>query len=414
MGTERKRRILVIAPKSYPCDHSFLENVFAESFPRLGVEVFFVLNGRTFRLPWRKELWKGNVVFIRPAFIRERGMGRWFQSVVARMNVLVIPLILWRVKPDFVFVRTEVFTCLAVIALSTLLRRKGRIFYHYNWPLYEKEYQELLKGRGLRRLFKKTESFLQRRLLNLVFRKADRIYSISPLMRQKLINEGRVEAGRISSLPLAASEVHDLEQKRREWRNSIRKACGLDDRFVAIYIGSLLGIREASLFLEIAAQAMALIGDAFHLLIVGADMETQRASWTAEAFQRNLSKVVTVVTRIPRERVPQWLCAADVGLSPIPPTAYFEISSPTKIYEYMAVGCPFVSSRIPEVLGILKKAEAGLLSDHSAADYALALKTLYENESLRDRCSREGLRFTKDIHNYKILSSTFLEQIAGR
>jgi hypothetical protein len=44
-------------------------------------------------------------------------------------------------------------------------------------------------------------------------------------------------------------------------------------------------------------------------------------------------------------------------------------------------------------------------------DYAVALKKLYDDETLRDKCEKEGLRFTRDIHNYRILSRAFLRQI---
>jgi glycosyltransferase involved in cell wall biosynthesis len=413
MGPERKRRILVIAPKSFPCDHSFLENVFAQAFPKLGMEVFFVLNGNSFCFPWQKQIWRGNVVFVRPSIRRERGGRRWIQSVLTRMNILLIPFIIQKVKPDFIFVRTEVFTCLLAIALSTLKRKKARVFYHYNWPFYEKEYQDFLNGKGHHRLIQRMERIVQRKSLDLVFRRANHIFSISSSMRQKLIEEGRIEAGRISPMSLAASEIEGLDQMRLEWRKSIREAFGLDNKFVVVYIGSLSDIREAGLFLEIAAQGKTMIGDTFHLMIIGAESPAQKASWVQEAAKRDLSEIISFVKRVPREKVPEFLCAADVGLSPIPLTSYFEVSSPTKVYEYMAAGCPFVSSRIPEVVRILQKAEAGILADHSAVNYALALKALYDDEALRERCSKEGLRFTKEIHNYRILSSAFLEQIAG-
>jgi glycosyltransferase involved in cell wall biosynthesis len=413
MGPERKRRILVIAPKSFPCDHSFLENVFAQAFPKLGMEVFFVLNGNSFCFPWQKQIWRGNVVFVRPSIRRERGGRRWIQSVLTRMNILLIPFIIQKVKPDFIFVRTEVFTCLLAIALSTLKRKKARVFYHYNWPFYEKEYQDFLNGKGHHRLIQRMERIVQRKSLDLVFRRANHIFSISSSMRQKLIEEGRIEAGRISPMSLAASEIEDLDRKRPEWRKTIREAFELGDQFVVVYIGSLSDIREGGLFLEIADHGKAMIGKSFHLMIVGAESNGQKAWWEREAAKRDLSETMTFVKRVPRKKVVEFLCAGDVGLSPIPLTPYFEISSPTKVYEYMAAGCPFVSSKIPEVIRILEKAEAGLLSEHSPVDYASALKTLYTDEALRERCGKEGLRFTKDIHNYRILSSAFLEQIAG-
>ena len=79
----------------------------------------------------------------------------------------------------------------------------------------------------------------------------------------------------------------------------------------------------------------------------------------------------------------------------------------------MAAGCPFVSSKIPEVVSLLEKSRAGLLSDHNARSYAAAIKIFYEDEDLRKRCGREGLRFTQEIHNYEILSYNFLQKITN-
>ena len=407
-----KKRFLIIAPNTFPSDHSFLENVFVKTFPKAGHEVFFILNGLDHVFPWKIEKWGATTVFVRPRVKQKSLLNRFLNSVLIRLNTFLILLLVFRVRPDIIFVRSELFPCLIAITFSVLSKKKIKVCYHYNWPLYEKTLLKLKRIKDLGTLLKKIERLFQQFLLSIVFNKADYIFTISEAMRNMLILEGRINGKKVSALPLAANVIEDLSLKYLPWRQSIRQKLSLKNKFITIYIGSLDELREPEILIETTIYAKEFVGMNFHLLIVGATSEQKRAL-LQKANVRGVSDYITIMERIKRESIAEFICAADVGFSPIPVIPIFEISSPTKIYEYMAAGCPFVSSKIPEVVSLLEKSRAGLLSDHNARSYAAAIKIFYEDEDLIKRCGREGLRFTQEIHNYEILSYNFLQKITN-
>ena len=411
MNNPIKKRILVFAPKTFPNDHSFLESVFVDTLPRWGTEVFFVMNGAHSWFRLKKEMWRTTTVFVRPGLNPKSRMHRLLNSVLIRINHVFIPLIILRVKPDIILVRTELLTTLIALTTSNLFKRRMRVCYHYNWPFYDDAYAALLTARDIPTLLKKVRQVMQQKVLTVIFRKADHIFTISAAMRRKLISEGRVEEDKTTILPLGANCFDDLSSKRSDWRKRIRRELHLEHRFVAIYTGSLNKIREPEILIEIAYYAIRKIGKSFHLLIIGADTEEEKRYLFDLAKKRGVSAHLTILARMKRDRILEFICAADVGLSPLPLTPFFEVSSPTKVYEYMSVGCPFVSSKIPEVVGIIEKAQAGLLSDHAAISYAESLKKLFDNRPLWESCQKEGFRFTSQIHNYVIVAKNLLKEL---
>ena len=410
-GENKVDRILVIPPKLFPTDHSFLESVFVDMLPGLGIRVYLILNGTYSFARLKRRTWGKTKVYVRPGLNSKTVVHKILNSIIIRLNHLLIPFIILGVKPDIIFVRTELLTPFIALALSKLSKRRMRVYYHYNWPFYDDAYTARLRVLNIPTVLRKIRQAMEQKLVAIIFRKVHHVFTISSAMRLRLISEGKVEGSRTSVLPLAANYIDDLPLKRSVWRKRIRRELDIEDRFVAIYIGSLKKIREPEILIEITCHAIREIGSSFYLLIIGADSEEEKRYLLDLARRSGASAYLTIMERIKRHRVPQFICSADVGLSPIPLTSFFEVSSPTKVYEYMSVGCPFVSSKIPEVVGIIEKAQAGLLSDHAAISYAESLKKLFDNRPLWESCQKEGFRFTSQIHNYVIVAKNLLKDL---
>jgi glycosyltransferase involved in cell wall biosynthesis len=55
---------------------------------------------------------------------------------------------------------------------------------------------------------------------------------------------------------------------------------------------------------------------------------------------------VSVHDAVPHEQIPQWLAKAHLGALPFPDEEKFRVSSPIKLFEYMAAGLPVMATRI--------------------------------------------------------------------
>ncbi|MFC1710016.1 glycosyltransferase, partial [Candidatus Omnitrophota bacterium] len=86
---------------------------------------------------------------------------------------------------------------------------------------------------------------------------------------------------------------------------------------------------------------------------------------------------------INHEDIPDYLDRIDVGLVPLLGNSYFNLSkSPVKLFEYMAMRKPTVSSNIGEAAHIIKDGVNGFLAD-TKEEFIAKMEKLIENSSLR-------------------------------
>lgn len=83
-------------------------------------------------------------------------------------------------------------------------------------------------------------------------------------------------------------------------------------------------------------------GMSFELSLVGSG--TARAELEEFAAKSNCS--ISVVPPVPFEKIPDVLAQAHVGVLPFPDEEKFQVSSPIKLFEYMASGLPIMVTRI--------------------------------------------------------------------
>jgi glycosyltransferase involved in cell wall biosynthesis len=83
-------------------------------------------------------------------------------------------------------------------------------------------------------------------------------------------------------------------------------------------------------------------GMSFDLSLVGDG--TERAE--LEEFAAQTKGAVRVVPTVPYAAIPEVLARAHVGVLPFPDEEKFRVSSPIKLFEYMAAGLPILATRI--------------------------------------------------------------------
>lgn len=116
----------------------------------------------------------------------------------------------------------------------------------------------------------------------------------------------------------------------------------IDDEPVhLVYIGSIQAERNL-LALCHAVLTAANRGMKFTLSIVGSG--DQKAE--LESFARTTNGIVTVKPSVPHKDVWKVLADAHLGVLPFPDELKFRVSSPIKLFEYMAAGMPIMATQI--------------------------------------------------------------------
>jgi glycosyltransferase involved in cell wall biosynthesis len=113
------------------------------------------------------------------------------------------------------------------------------------------------------------------------------------------------------------------------------------DRIRLIYIGSMHYERNL-MALSQAVHRASQQGISFELVLIGDGEEYG----DLQAYSEMTDDVVRVYPPIPHSQIPGWLQESHIGVLPFPDEEKFRVSSPIKLFEYMAAGLPVMATRI--------------------------------------------------------------------
>jgi glycosyltransferase involved in cell wall biosynthesis len=188
----------------------------------------------------------------------------------------------------------------------------------------------------------------------------------------------------------------------------LREALGLNDRIVIGFIGTF-GMWHGAEVLAKAVKAVVKDNSQAHFLFIG-NGSTMPA--VTEIIRKSgMSNRVTFTGIVPQELGPAYLGACDVLVSPHVPNTdgspFF--GSPTKLFEYMAIGRGIVASRLDQIGDILTDKETALLvTPGSVEDLSRAILVLSKDAELRRRLGENArakvkAQYTWAIHTKRIL-----------
>lgn len=169
-------------------------------------------------------------------------------------------------------------------------------------------------------------------------------------------------------------------------RKTIRANLGLNGRKVIGYVGSYKNWHGLETSLDTLTLLLQRDPD-YHLLFVGSGPCFR--SIRADIRRKGLDKRVTQVQSVPHEAVPIHMAAFDVALMSYPAFDSFYFS-PLKLFEYMAMQLPVVTTDIGQMGEILKDGTNGVLvASPEPERFAQAVEFAYGNRSNIGHNARE-------------------------
>ena len=316
----------------------------------------------------------------------------WFDGWLRELEDLAfnVPFLIaalqaaWRTRPQAVYQRHTAFNCSGAL-LSRLLRL----------PLVlEFNSSELWKGRywgGLR--LARAAALVER--INL--RAADRIVVVSEVLRGQLVAAG-VPSARILVNPNAVDPRRfrpDVDATR------VRQRLGLDSAVVVGFSGTF-GVWHG---IPTLARALPLVLHArpdSRWLLVGAgplQSEIERA-----ITQHGIGDRVHRTGLVPHAEMPAYLAACDILVSPHGRQAdggeFF--GSPTKLFEYMAMGRPIVASAVGQIAEVLLDERSALLVPPDDPEaLCQAIVRLIDDDCLRARLGQAARQAAEGQHTWR-------------
>ena len=294
-----------------------------------------------------------------------------------------VPLI-ERSQPDFIYQRYARFSWAGVVAAS---RTRRPLFLEYNGS-------EVWVGRHWDHV---GSLDLLERYERLNLRAAARIFVVSDVERKNLEARG---------VPTAKIVVNPNGVDAALFRPGIdgaevRRELAIDDsEVVAGFVGTFGPWHGVVQF----AEAIKLVSSnvPVRFVLVGSGSLHGEVEQVLEA--EIASRRVIFTGTVPHERVPDLLDACDILVSPHIPLAdgsdFF--GSPTKIFEYMAMGKGIVASRLGQIGEVLADGETALLVEPgNVPELANAIVKLVDSRDLRARLGARARDVAVQNHTWR-------------
>ncbi|NOT84112.1 MAG: glycosyltransferase [Methylococcaceae bacterium] len=233
---------------------------------------------------------------------------------------------------------------------------------------------------------------------NWVLPKADHIFVQSDAMRDWLIEKG-FNSQHMTAVPMGV----DLEKFKRD-RIIPSDDARLQNRRIIIYAGSISKSRHSDFLLDLTI-AIKKHQPSILLILAGDAPSIEEQQWIREEIsQRDLHDYVFLTGWLSQDQMLGYIIRAEVGLSPIPRGELFDVSSPTKLIEYLALGLPAVANDIPDQKLVIEQSLAGLCVPMEINAFRDAVLKLLQDPAFHRQCTEKGPAFINSNRTYAVIA----------
>jgi glycosyltransferase involved in cell wall biosynthesis len=300
---------------------------------------------------------------------------------------------------DIIQVRDKYFAAGLALAVARIARTKAVYWCSYPYPEHSRELAKiednLLKAM-LRRLYGNLSAFWLHRL---IMPRMDHVFVQSDEMAEILRGYG-VPKEKMTAVPMGVpkSLLSPQHPARRATVAPYRVA----------YLGSMGRVRRLQTLIEAFALVVARIPQACLLMIGDGDAASELACLEGYAQSLEIRSSVEFTGQLPPEEAWLRLGEAAVCVSPIYPSPTLLQGSPTKLFEYMALGKPTVANDHPEQSAVLAESGAGICVPWNAQAFADAICDLLSNPAKGLELGARGPVWIAENRTYDRLADLLL------
>ena len=390
---QSSRSILFVVRDPLPPIRADVRTLFGTEMPRYGVATELVGQGGSGDAsPWPA----GGMHVV--GSLRSR-----FASVCAPLwDLLGLVRALRRGRPDCIQVRDKIASGVLGRAAAALLRVP--FVYWMSFPIvegFEVRRDDIARaGRGLKWMGHALRAWASRlAIYRIVLPGARHVFVQSDAMADWLAAKG-FDRSTMTAVPMGVDAnlfdragVQPVDDPR------------LDGRRVVLYLGRIARSRRSDFLLDVAEQLRAQEPGVLLVIAGDAPSDDEMAWMRREIAQRGLEHHVLLTGWLPQRTALGYAVRAEVGLSPIPRGTLFDVSSPTKLVEYLALGIPSVANDIPDQKLVIDESGAGLCVPMEAKTFAAAVLRLLHDGALAAEFALRGPPYVKSHRTYDILGN---------
>jgi glycosyltransferase involved in cell wall biosynthesis len=225
-----------------------------------------------------------------------------------------------------------------------------------------------------------------------VYKRADKILTLSPLLSEYVVRMGSKKVK--VELLLFGVDLSKFNPyiESAEVKNSL----GLSEKdLVVLYIGTLFDFSGLDLYLEQFPQVVKNVPHAKLVIVGGGPLFNKLKKRISEL---ELTENVILTGFKPFKMMPQFINMASICLNPFRVTGATREIIPGKILQYLACGQPVLSTPLPGMISLLKGTNYGLVYTEISS-LAESTIRLLKDEEARERIGKNGYQYVKNNHD---------------
>ena len=232
-------------------------------------------------------------------------------------------------------------------------------------------------------------------------RRMDHVFVQSDEMLRMMQCKAGVMANRMTSVPMG---IDSAWLGRNRSALLVQRPATLAGRRVVAYIGTLARSRRPEFILRVFEAVHAQMPSTFLLLIGDAPSPDERDSLRKLISDSNCADSIYLTGWLDPDEGQRWLYHAEVGLSPIPRRILFDVGSPTKAIEYIALGIPCVGNNNPDQEHVLLQSGAGMCVPLNVNAFACATLQILSSPQLAAELSAKGPGWVASHRTYRVIA----------
>jgi colanic acid biosynthesis glycosyl transferase WcaI len=244
--------------------------------------------------------------------------------------------------------------------------------------------------------FLKKKSFFEkisRRYEQICYRNCDMISVTTEQIKKTIVNTYDIQNDKIFLLPNGVdSEIFKpttVKKNRIVYAGNIGHAQDLEK--------VILAVKKVN---EFFALKFYLIGDG--------DIKND----LMELVEREgLQDVIIFTGPLNREKIPEVIAESLIGVAPLKDLVSLDYAIPTKIYEYMSCGIPFIATGKGEIQYFTKSSKAGVIAQNDINSIYEKITNLLQNKEMINEMGNRGREFVKKYYDRKKITEYLLLKI---
>jgi glycosyltransferase involved in cell wall biosynthesis len=390
--------LLQFVPEPLPTYRSDVAVLFGKYLPRHGLQCHIV------GMPGKGEINDQGFASIQRAYPAN---GRWRRELSYLLLCLRTLLGTSKQSCDFIQVRDMVTIGLLAMLIARL---KGIPFVY--WISYLMSEDRIRRARaninagaGFRYRLVLLKGLLEKALLyKIVLPGTQHIFVQSEAMKKLMATRG-IPLEKLTAVPMgvdteALQPGSVIKQRLPGWEG--------------VPIIAYLGTLDRSRCLDQVIDALAIVHKKYpqaRLLFIGDSLEqSDVTNLLAYAAQLGLTDSVHITGWLPTGQALALLAGADAAISFVPRSDIYDVSSPTKLLEYLALGLPSVGNNNPDQAQLLATSDVGWLADSNVEALAQALSEILADPEAACKRAASGPAYINATRSYRVLAAMVAEQ----